>query len=287
MPDEIKNEDRYFINTQPPDPIFDIPFAGISYPNPRYMKRRDSSMKLLVFEYVIRGSGEIHSEKLSSRLGEGDLYIINASYPQVYFSDRADPYEKIWVNATGRLVESLAEVYIPGKSFVVCHGCESCYDDFLRIHSLLHDSSNIHNQNRRREIFDEISLILHRLLLAAVRGQGRPVPEKLSSDKLAVAIKSAIDRRVTQPLNLRELSERYFVSVNHIIRCFCLEYGITPKQYQLKRRIDTADELMLNTDLSLGEIAGILGFTSLQHFSATYRRYRGYPPAKKLQPSDG
>ena len=45
MPDEIKNEDRYFINTQPPDPIFDIPFAGISYPNPRYMKRRDSSMK--------------------------------------------------------------------------------------------------------------------------------------------------------------------------------------------------------------------------------------------------
>ena len=285
MLDEIKNEDRYFINTEPPDPIFDIPFAGISYPNPRYMKRRDVSMQLLVFEYVIRGNGEIHSENLSAKLSEGDLYIVNASYPQVYFSDRADPYEKIWVNTTGKLVEQLAQIYIPGKPFVVCHRCESCYNDFLKIHSLLHNTVDVHNESDRRLVFDEISLILHRLLLVAVRGQGRPaMVEKFASDKLAVAIKSSIDRRICQPLNLGELSKRYFVSVNHIIRSFSDEYGITPKQYQLKKRIDTADELMKNTDLSLGEIADILGFSGLQHFSATYHRLRGYSPVKKAQP---
>jgi hypothetical protein len=47
QPEPIKNEDRIYISPYSPDPLFDIPYAGISYPNPQYKKRRDNLRAIL------------------------------------------------------------------------------------------------------------------------------------------------------------------------------------------------------------------------------------------------
>ena len=54
-----RNEDIIYIGQYPQDKLFDVHFAGVSYPDPQYKKRRDTASDVLIIEYVIRGCGYI------------------------------------------------------------------------------------------------------------------------------------------------------------------------------------------------------------------------------------
>lgn len=264
----IGNEDKFYASPEPPDPIFDIPFAGISYPNPLYMKRRDIPVNMFVFEYVIRGRGYLSSEGGSVALAAGDLYVINTKFPQYYYADRDDPFEKIWVNTSGTLVESLTSVYGLDKPFTVRHGSEAAYPLFERVYRTLRDGSLT-----KAEAFGRVSLVLHEIMLF-MRSPSEITKNNPSAGK-AEAIRSYLDRAVYSSVRLADLAKIYFVTPNHLIRLFRQAFGITPKQYLLDKKLETADKLLANTDFSIDEISAALAFSSPQHLCATYRRRRG------------
>ena len=54
--------------------------------------------------------------------------------------------------------------------------------------------------------------------------------------------------------------------------------GFSPLQYLLRLRINEAKSLLQNTEDSITEIALNCGFSSSQHFSATFKRTTGYRP---------
>ena len=273
-----EREDRYFINDRPEDPAFDIRYAGISYPNPGYVKRRDRAMNVYVFEYVLRGCGRISGCGVSADLREGDFYIINTKFPQVYYADHEEPFEKIWVNASGALLARLAEIYIGDQPFVIRHDSRAAYERFREIHQILCDE-----QLTREEAFDRAALILHGLMQFMRSKKTSSVGQDAG---LAASVRDYIDRNLYRNLLLDEIAEKYFVSKNHLIRSFLEAFAITPKQYQLRRRADMAEALMDNTGMSLEEIAMQLGFSSLQHFSAAYRAQRGFSPQKHKMRGD-
>ena len=270
--DYRSNEDRYFINNRPENPIFDVRFAGISYPNPGYVKRRDTPMNLYVFEYIIRGCGSITGGGMTEELREGDFYIINTKFPQVYSADREAPFEKIWVNASGMLLDRLAEIYLGERPFVIRRDSRTAYERFREMHRILQDGAL-----SREAAFDRIALILHALMQFIRTESASAVSEPAG---LAASVRDYIDRNLCRSLPLEEIAGKYYVSKNHLIRTFREAYGITPKQYQLKCRADMAEALMDNTGMTLEEIGNRLGFSGLQHFSAAYRNQRGFSPQK-------
>lgn len=270
--DYRSNEDRYFINNRPENPIFDVRYAGISYPNPGYVKRRDKPMNLYVFEYIIRGCGSISGGGMTEELREGDFYIINTKFPQVYYADREEPFEKIWVNASGMLLDRLAEIYLGERPFIIRRDSRTTYEKFCEMHRILQDETL-----SREAAFDRIALILH-ALMQFLRTEAAPTGRE--SAGLAASVRDYIDRNLCRSLTLDEIAGKYFVSKNHLIRTFREAFAVTPKQYQLRRRADMAEALMDNTGMSLEEIAMQLGFSSLQHFSAAYRAQRGFSPQK-------
>ena len=132
-----RNEDCFFVSDREPSPIFDVRFAGISYPNPQYVKRRDQPMKLYVFAYVVRGCGMLSGSGETAELREGDLYVINTHYPQVCVSDTEEPFELIWINASGILLDRLAEIYLGSRPFVIRHDSRAAYDRLAAAQELL------------------------------------------------------------------------------------------------------------------------------------------------------
>ncbi len=55
--------------------------------------------------------------------------------------------------------------------------------------------------------------------------------------------------------------------------------GLPPKQYHLAIRINKARLLLLETDLTVSEIASRLGFSSVHYFSRVFRQKMGLPPS--------
>lgn len=69
------------------------------------------------------------------------------------------------------------------------------------------------------------------------------------------------------------LSESWFSNV------FKQTTGKTPLQWQLEKRIDVAQKLLLNGDLAVADIAAQLGFSDQAHLTKSFRQVVGDTPA--------
>ena len=94
-------------------------------------------------------------------------------------------------------------------------------------------------------------------------------------------------RRVTQyiednlhrGLRLAELSAHVHMSPYHFARLFKRSTGTPPHQFVLRRRIDRATTLLTTGELSIGEVARLVGFQTTSHFTTVFRRITGATPS--------
>ena len=69
----------------------------------------------------------------------------------------------------------------------------------------------------------------------------------------------------------------------YLSHAFKREYGVSPINYMISRRIDESKYLLAETDLSLSQIAQLLGFSSLSYFSQVFHRTQGISPKEYRQ----
>ncbi len=94
-------------------------------------------------------------------------------------------------------------------------------------------------------------------------------------------------RRVTQyiqdnlhrKLRLAELSAQVHMSPYHFARLFKQSTGTPPHRFVLRRRIDRAATLLTTGELSIGEVARLVGFQTTSHFTTVFRRITGITPS--------
>jgi AraC-like DNA-binding protein len=88
-----------------------------------------------------------------------------------------------------------------------------------------------------------------------------------------------VDREYARPLDVAALARQAHISPAHFSRRFKEAFGETPYQYVLTRRVERAQELLRNTELSVTEICFEVGFQSLGSFSSAFHRVAGVPPS--------
>jgi len=87
-----------------------------------------------------------------------------------------------------------------------------------------------------------------------------------------------IDERLGQPIGVAELAEGVGFSPSHFSRCFKSSFGVAPRGYVIRRRLERAKSLMLHTRLPLCQIAMDCGFSDQAHMSRTFRAIVGSSP---------
>jgi AraC-like DNA-binding protein len=92
--------------------------------------------------------------------------------------------------------------------------------------------------------------------------------------------RDVVDRDYARPLDVAALARQAHISPGHFSRRFKEAFGETPYQYVLSRRVERAQELLRNTDLSVTEVCFEVGFQSLGSFSAAFHRVAGMPPSE-------
>lgn len=71
-----------------------------------------------------------------------------------------------------------------------------------------------------------------------------------------------------------------FISASSLQRAFQTHFGLSPKQYLLKLRMNRALELLTENTLSVKEISFACGFSDEKYFSRVFRQKYGYPPSE-------
>ena len=87
-----------------------------------------------------------------------------------------------------------------------------------------------------------------------------------------------IELHLSSRLSNDELSQLAGLSIFHFGRAFRNSLGESPHSYVIRRRIELAQRLMLNSNLSLSQIAVDCGMADQAHFCKLVRRFVGVTP---------
>jgi len=99
----------------------------------------------------------------------------------------------------------------------------------------------------------------------------------------AEQLKNLIDADSAGRRTTDELCAACRYSPDHLRLLFTKEFGVTPKQYRMRRRMAEAMEWIAGSRLSAKEIAGRLGFLQTSHFSAAFRAAHGLAPREAIR----
>jgi AraC family transcriptional regulator len=106
----------------------------------------------------------------------------------------------------------------------------------------------------------------------------RPTRSKGLGPKTLRAILDDIEANLEGDLSLHRLAGIAGMSLDGFIRVFKQSTGSPPHQYVLRKRVERAQALLGNPELSMTEVALRAGFADQSHFSRIFHRLTGLAP---------
>ncbi|KZY41575.1 AraC family transcriptional regulator [Roseovarius sp. HI0049] len=82
-----------------------------------------------------------------------------------------------------------------------------------------------------------------------------------------------------EPVSTVQIAEDLGISVRQLERLFGRYFNTSPSRYYMELRLDRARNLLLQTEMSVSEIAIASGFQSVGHFTRLYRKSFGTTPS--------
>ena len=92
--------------------------------------------------------------------------------------------------------------------------------------------------------------------------------------------KDLADARYREPLDVKALARAARLSPAHFSREFKREFGASPHQYLLNRRLERAAALLRSTDRSVADICFTVGLRSVGSFTTSFGRMFGMTPTE-------
>jgi AraC family transcriptional regulator, exoenzyme S synthesis regulatory protein ExsA len=94
-----------------------------------------------------------------------------------------------------------------------------------------------------------------------------------------------MENNFKKPLKLEDFAYLAGRSLSSFKRDFFKIYGIPPARWITEKKLGYAQTLLVNTDMSVGDVCNEAGFESVAHFSRLFKRHFGISPSQtKVEP---
>lgn len=126
--------------------------------------------------------------------------------------------------------------------------------------------------------------LLHKVLAIVGESTGNAPEDKIEKPNiLGHRVKKYIDEHYMEPITLQSIASALNTSPYYISHIFKEMSGYSPIQYLLRRRIGEAQTLLITTDYSITDIAGMVGYDTQSYFNMQFTKNVGMPPKKFRQ----
>ena len=227
--------------------------------------------------YIVGGKGQFLIEDGLHPVDASNLVLINPNVPHTEVSLNAQPLEYIVLGIEG--IELTAGADTNGK-FMILDTVESvevssCLRNILR-----------EMEQKNAGYMDICQAYMEILLIRLMRSidlTGITTPQPITGNRQCAAIKRYIDVNFKDTLTLEHLANEAHMNKFYLSHTFKKEYGISPINYMISKRIEESKYLLAETDLSLSQISQLLGFSSPSYFSQVFHRTQSISPKEFRQ----
>jgi len=222
--------------------------------------------------YIVGGKGQFLIQDQLYPVNVNNLVIINPNVIHTEVSLNAQPLEYIVLGIEG--IELATSENSNGQFNILDHFESVEFSGCLR--NILRE---MEQKNTGYE--DVCQAYMEILIIRLMRNTALAVPtdpQVVSGNRQCAAVKRYIDLHFKEALTLDQLAEDAHMNKYYLSHAFKREFGISPINYMISRRIEESKYLLAETDLSLSQIAQLLGFSSLSYFSQVFRRTQSISP---------
>ena len=248
---------------------------GITFPTANYKISRKNS-NYFVFEYVLSGKGTLIAGDEHYSLSAGCAYLLPEGSTHKYYSNKSDPLFKYWINFHGDFFFDVLKTF--GLEDEVFFRNVDLKDDFTKIFEL--EKFSLFN--------DDIYLTVSGIIFGMIMKLANNYRQDASISPTASQIRSELDKSLSSRITLNEICKKLYISRSKLIREFTKNYGVTPYEYLLQRRLSSAKIMLKNTRQTVKSIAERLNFADDHYFCSFFKEKTGLTPTeyRKLQPDD-
>ncbi len=263
----MESEEVFFLPGAQAQSGITLQLAGITHPNPRYRMRRQFGADYYVVECITGGRGTLRWPGGSCHPGAGDVYVICPGTPCEYFSAQSEPWEKIWFNIQGPLLNFLSNLFVfRGVNYFAGAGM---LDEFARALEVV--------RRKEADAAHRLALAMHDIFyrLHAFHSR-REAPSETMDD--AARIREYLDGSWPQGYSQEQCSAVISRSPSQMQRIFRSRYGISPGQYVQRKRLEFALQYLKNSRTTIRQLAVELGFRDEYYFATWFKKHTGYAP---------
>ena len=222
--------------------------------------------------FIVSGKGQFFIQDQIFPVDVNNLVIINPNVAHTEDSLNAQPLEYIVLGIEG--VELATSENSNGQFCILDHfeslEISSCMRNILREMEL----KNTGYEDICQAYMEILIIRLMRSTSLAVQSE----PQVISGNRQCAVARRYIDLHFKEPLTLEQLADEVHMNKYYLSHAFKREYGVSPINYMISRRVEESKYLLAETDLPMSQISQLLGFSSLSYFSQVFRRSQNESP---------
>lgn len=220
--------------------------------------------------FITEGHGRFRTQHEEFPVAIHDLVVVNAHVLHTELSQLDSPLEYIVLGVEG------LETMGGAKGYTMLH-LHGGWKELMGCLELM-----LQEASEARSGYEEVCRHLLEVTLIRLGRQEELSLEPESSDSRVSRecglVRRYIDNHFKENLSLDQLAQLAHVNKYYLAHAFRREFGASPINYLISRRVEESRFLLRETDHSLSLIAQMLGFSSASYFSQCFRRVEGVSP---------
>jgi AraC family transcriptional regulator of arabinose operon len=245
--------------------IYSIGFSD----DPRVTRFGPSVRNQYIIHYVLSGKGSFNGNKVEK--GQGFL-IVPGMYEE-YHSDESDPWSFLWIISEDPMMEYFFSRHCANEETSIFK-FYNLYELDLIAKPLMSATNSFSSMTRISELF------LH-IFNACVAAESKP-KKPITRIYLDFSV-NYIKTNLHLPISVNDLCNTIGITQPYLYRIFKQELGLSPKQFILSCKLSEAKKLLLNTELSISQIADSVGYENVLEFSKFFSKQTNLSPTAYRQ----
>lgn len=240
--------------------IYSIGFSD----NPQITRFGPSVRNQYIIHYVLSGKGTFNGNTVE----KGQGFLIVPGMHQEYYPDKKEPWSFLWIISEDPHM----------KYFFNCHNANEktgifLFHNFYKldpiVQRLLSSSNSFSSSTQLAELF------LH-IFHACVATEAKP---QSSATRLYFEFSvNYIKTNLHLPISVDDICHAIGITQPYLYRIFKQAAGCSPKQYISACKLTEAKSLLVQTDLSISQIAASVGFENVMDFSKFFSKQTNISP---------
>ena len=222
--------------------------------------------------FIVKGKGKLIYGNKTYNLSAGEGFLIVPNIPIEYIGDKLEPWTYYYVCFHGTGAEKLL--------WDACLNQDSPTFTFNLTPDTFNELTLMHASGKTRA--SKGYGVLGHLLVLMSRIVARSTPASTSWSPEGHVKKAIRYIRDNYPygITVEDVAYQLGLDRTYLYRLFLKYVSVTPSEFILATRLESAVAKLKDTDLSISEIAAVSGFSDVSHFYKAFTKKYGTSPKK-------